>query len=336
MSTARPVVSVHTLAASTSGSVALPAVFTTPLRPDLVREVHTGIAKNKRQAYGVSRWAGHQTSAESWGTGRAVARIPRVSGGGTSRAGQAAFGNMCRGGHMFAPTRVWRRWNRHVNQTQKRHAMATALAASALPALVEARGHRISKVSELPLVVSNEVQTIKKTRQAVDLLKKLGLEADLEKCADSKTIRAGRGKSRGRKYVMRRGPLVVYAEDEGLVKAFRNIPGVELSHVDSLNLLQVAPGGNFGRFILWTESAFSRLQQLFGSYTEGAELKKGYRLLRPQMANADLAKIINSDEIQSALRPAKLANKRIPLKRNPLKNKKAMAKLNPVKKSIRK
>ena len=46
------------------------------------------IAKNKRQAYAVSEKAGHQTSAESWGTGRAVARIPRVGGGGTHRSGQ--------------------------------------------------------------------------------------------------------------------------------------------------------------------------------------------------------------------------------------------------------
>ena len=48
------------------------------------------IAKNKRQAYAVSEKAGHQTSAESWGTGRAVARIPRVGGGGTHRSGQVS------------------------------------------------------------------------------------------------------------------------------------------------------------------------------------------------------------------------------------------------------
>ena len=49
------------------------------------------LAKNKRQAYAVSEKAGHQTSAESWGTGRAVARIPRVGGGGTHRSGQVRF-----------------------------------------------------------------------------------------------------------------------------------------------------------------------------------------------------------------------------------------------------
>jgi large subunit ribosomal protein L4e len=70
------------------GTVPLPDVFKAPIRPDLVNFVHTNVNKNRRQAYAVSTKAGHQTSAESWGTGRAVARIPRVSGGGTSRSGQ--------------------------------------------------------------------------------------------------------------------------------------------------------------------------------------------------------------------------------------------------------
>jgi ribosomal protein L4 len=51
--------------------------------------------------------------------GRAVARIPRVSGGGTHRAGQAAFGNQCRSGRMFAPTKVWRKWHQKINVKQK-------------------------------------------------------------------------------------------------------------------------------------------------------------------------------------------------------------------------
>ena len=332
MATVRPTVSIYQFEDATkraAQNLKMPAVFSAPLRPDLVCEVHTNMAKNKRQAYGVSRWAGHQTSAESWGTGRAVSRIPRVAGGGTHRAGQAAFGNMCRGGHMFNPNRTWRRWHRSSNLTQKRHAMASALAASALPSLVLARGHRIADVPELPLVVSEGAQTLLKTKAALKLLSQLGCDAELTKVADSKTVRAGAGKSRGRRYVQRRGPLVVFAEDNGLVKAFRNIPGVELCHVDRLNLLQVAPGGTFGRFIIWTAPAFKRLRELFGTYKAAATLKKGYRLLRASMTNADLAKIINSDEVQSALRPAKLAAKRVPVKRNPLRNKLTLDRLVP-------
>merc|ERR1719253_92924 len=108
--------------------------------------------------------AGHGHSAHSWGTGRAVSRIPRVSGGGTSRAGQAAFGNMCRKGRMFAPTKTWRKWNRKINVNQKRYAVASALAATALPSLVMARGHRIDSVAEIPCVVDNSVESIQKTK----------------------------------------------------------------------------------------------------------------------------------------------------------------------------
>ena len=88
--------------------------------------------------------SGHQTSAESWGTGRAVARIPRVRGGGTHRSGQGAFGNMCRGGHMFAPTKTYRRWHRKVSVAQKRYAIVSAIAATGVPALVMAKGNLYS------------------------------------------------------------------------------------------------------------------------------------------------------------------------------------------------
>ena len=96
----------------TATSVPLPTVFVSPIRPDIVQRVHTALNKNKRQAYAVNKMAGFQTSAESWGTGRAVARIPRVRGGGTHRSGQGAYGNMCRSGRMFAPTMTWRKWHR--------------------------------------------------------------------------------------------------------------------------------------------------------------------------------------------------------------------------------
>ena len=92
---ARPLITVYSeQGEDTSSTVPLPAVFKAPIRPDVVNFVHTNMAKNKRQPYAVSRKAGHQTSAESWGTGRAVARIPRVRGGGTHRSGQGAYGNV--------------------------------------------------------------------------------------------------------------------------------------------------------------------------------------------------------------------------------------------------
>jgi len=278
----------------------------------------------------VTAKAGYDTAAESWGTGRAVARIPRAPGGGTHRAGQATFGNMCRGGGMFAPTKTWRRWHRRVNVKEKRHAIASALAASTLPPLVMARGHRIGAVPELPLVVSNDVESVcKKTKDAVAMLKRLGCGEELQRVIDSKKVRKGKGKMRNRRYTMARGPLVIYSEDNGIVKAMRNIPGVDTAHVERLNLLSLAPGGNFGRFVIYTAGAFKKLSEIYGTLKSGAPMKKGYTLLRSSMENADVARIINSDEVQSVLRPKLEAPKSHAMKKNPLKNKALMEKLNP-------
>ncbi|GAM83985.1 hypothetical protein ANO11243_019750 [Dothideomycetidae sp. 11243] len=316
----------------------LPNVFKAPIRTDIVQQVHTGMAKNKRQPYAVSEKAGHQTSAESWGTGRAVARIPRVSGGGTHRAGQAAFGNQCRSGRMFAPTKVWRKWHQKLNLGQKRFATASALAASSSAALLLARGHRISNVPEVPLVVSSTAfsgAAIAKTSSAVALLKAVGAGADVEKVKASRKLRAGKGKLRNRRHKQRRGPLVVYnPEEDGkdIVRAFRNIPGVETSSVYALNLLQLAPGGHVGRFIVWSSSAFAALDKVYGSTTEAAALKKDFLLPSNLVAQPDIAKLINSSEIQSALRPVKGGNvtKRSNVqKKNPLRNKQVMLRLNP-------
>ncbi|CAK0868639.1 unnamed protein product [Prorocentrum cordatum] len=297
-------------------------VLTSPLRPDLVRYIHTAVSKNRRQAYAVTPRAGYETAAESWGTGRAVARIPRAPGGGTHRAGQAAFGNQARGGGMFCPTKIWRRWHRRVNVTQKRHAVATCLAASTLPPLVMARGHRIGEVSELPLVVSSGAESIQKTKQAVELLKSVGCAEELQRVIDSKKVRAGKGKMRNRRYTMRKGPVVIYDEDNGIVRAFRNVPGVDTMCVTRMNLLKLAPGGNFGRFVIWTEGAFKKLDEVFAT-------KKHYILPRAQMENADVARIINSTEVQSILKPKLEPPKRFTVKKNPLKNSTIMAKLNP-------
>lgn len=263
------------------------------------------------------------------GTGRAVARIPRVGGGGTHRAGQGAFGNMCRGGRMFAPTKVWRKWHKKINQTQRRYATASALAGSALPALVMARGHRVEGIPEVPLVVANGIESITKTKAAVELLKAIGAYADAEKARDSKTLRAGQGKLRNRRWTSRRGPLIVYANDQGVAKSFRNLPGVEVCNVERLNLLQLAPGGHVGRFIIWSQAAFEKLDSLWGTFSKGSQAKSGYSLPKPIMANADIARIINSDEVQSAVRPAKEALHRTNVRKNPLRNVNIMLRLNP-------
>jgi len=160
-------------------------------------------------------------------------------------------------------------------------------------------------------------------------LKTVGALADVDKCKASKKIRAGKGKMRNRRYTLRRGPLVIYDQKSPMVKAFRNLPGVDLCSVDRLNLLKLAPGGHVGRFVIWTESAFKKLDALYGTYRKSATLKVDYHLPRAVMTNASLARIINSDEIQSKVRPAHRQTRNFIKKKNPLVNRGAMIKLNP-------
>ncbi|MCJ1314034.1 hypothetical protein MMC25_007714 [Agyrium rufum] len=342
--TSRPTVTIASAEGKPSGEThPLPAVFRSPIRPDIVQSVHTGMAKNKRQPYAVSEKAGHQTSAESWGTGRAVARIPRVSGSGTHRAGQAAFGNQCRSGRMFAPTKVWRKWHKKINLGQKRFATASALAASSVPSLLLARGHRINTVLEVPLVISSKAFSEKpliKTKVALELLRAVGAGPDIGKVRASKKLRAGKGKLRGRRHRQRRGPLVIYdpeVDGKDLVKAFRNIPGVESCSVYALNLLQLAPGGHLGRFIVWTSGAFAALDTIYGDNTKPSALKKDYLLPSNIVSNADVTRLINSSEVQAVVRAPKgqSTTKRAGVqKKNPLKNRQVLLRLNPYAKAF--
>lgn len=159
---------------------------------------------------------------------------------------QGAFGNMCRGGSLFSPTKTWRRWHRRCNISQKRYAACSALAAAGVPALVMARGHKIDEVPEIPLVVSDSIEKISKTSKALELLKSVGCFADIEHVKASKKLRKGKGKMRNRRYVMRRGPLVIYASDSGITKSFRNIPGKNI------------PLKNTSRFTEWTNESVNQ------------------------------------------------------------------------------
>jgi large subunit ribosomal protein L4e len=308
----------------------MPGVFDAPIRNDLVHFVHSNLAKNRRQGHAVFFKAGQEHSAESWGTGRAVARIPRISGSGTSRSGQATFGNMCRKARMFAPLKIWRKWHRKVNITQRRHAVAAALAASAVTPLVMAKGHSVANVPELPLVIGG-LNGCDSTKGLLSALTHHGCGDDLLAVRRSKNTRAGVGKYRHSRYVMKKGPLVVYGnETEGVKQAARNLPGVDSCHVARLNVLQLAPGGHLGRFVVFTQDAFKSLNSIFGSHTKNSQEKSGYSLNRNMMNCADLARIINSDQVQQKLRETRTSVRvHDKTKKNPLKNSALRNRLDP-------
>jgi len=200
--------------------------------------------------------------------------------------------------------------------------MAGAIAATSVTALVMARGHKIDRISEIPLVVSDDIQSYQKTKQAVEFLKRIKANDDTTKVKDTRKVRSGKGKMRNRKYKERKGPLIIYAKNNGILKSFRNIKGIELMSINRLNLLGLAPGGQVGRFVIWTEGAFKQLKDIFGSYTNPGDSiinKRGgskYQLPRPLMINTDFDKIVQSDEIQNVIRPRKWNKRNIKKKKS--------------------
>ncbi|ABW98199.1 rpl1 (nucleomorph) [Hemiselmis andersenii] len=281
-------------------SVNLPEIFLSPIRIDIFKFVFLNMSKNKRQSYSVNQSSGMNTSAISWGTGRAVARIPRVKGSGTNRSGQGAVGNFCRGGRMFSPTTIWRKWHHKIIKNQRRQAVLTSVACSGLVSLVMARGHKISETPEIPLVIESCVESIICTKFGQTALKNLGAYSDIRDKLKKKTLKAGKGKLRNRRRKKYLGPLIIFEKN---ARAFRNIPGIETCCIDYLNIQKLAPGGHVGRFCIWTYKSFSKLDQIYYQGNLNSFSKNEKKKENNLMTNSNLKVVINSNRIQNDINP---------------------------------
>jgi len=242
------------------GEVELPEVFETPLRPDVIKRAVVALQSHRFQPQGRDPMAGKRTTApdHNWQTGHGIARIPRIR---DSRRG--AFIPSTVGGHAAFPPTPEKKIRKRINKKERRLAIFSGIAATADKEVVSRRGHIVETVKALPLVVEDEVQSLQRTREVKELLMNLGVWPDVLR-ASKKKIRAGKGKMRGRRVKRRKGPLIVVAEDLGISKASGNLPGVDVVEVKNLNAELLAPGTHPGRLTIWTRSALSMLDELFG------------------------------------------------------------------------
>lgn len=238
--------------------VELPQVFQTPYRPDMIKRAVIAQQSHGFQPQGRDPMAGKRTTAESWGTGRHLARIPRLKG-----SSRAAFGVGIVKGHRAFPPLSWKRIRKEINRKERRLAIRSGIAATAVREIVAGRGHAIDSVAQLPIVVEDGIQSLKRAREARDLLVSLGVWLDVERVERRKT-RPGRGKTRGRGKRVGKGPLVVVSEDLGITNACANLPGIDVIGVRDLNAELLAPGAHPGRLVIWTKSAFTSLDQMWG------------------------------------------------------------------------
>ncbi|MCW4010806.1 MAG: 50S ribosomal protein L4 [Candidatus Bathyarchaeota archaeon] len=252
---------VFSLEGKPTGQVALPPVFDTPLRPDVIKRAVLSIQSHRLQRQGRDPMAGKRTSAESRGTGMALARVPRQKGGG----GKAAFAPGTVGGRQAHPPTAETKIVKAISKKERRLALLSAIAATGSEETVASRGHEVEGVLAIPLVVEDTLAGLTKTKEVEETLTNLGLLTDVYRVRESRNIRAGKGKHRGRKMKQAVGPLIVVAENKGsLAKAANNLPGVDVVAVKNLNAELLAPGTHPGRLTLWTNGAIEQLGKLYG------------------------------------------------------------------------
>jgi large subunit ribosomal protein L4e len=248
------------LEGKSTGKIELPDIFETPLRPDVIKRAVLAIQSNSFQPQGRDPMAGKRTSAESRGTGSGTARIPRRKGA----SGRGAFAPGTVGGRQGHPPLSEKIIVKRISKKEKKLALFSAIAATGSKKAVAARGHNVEDVVELPLVVSDDLEAMSKTKEVEEFLIRLGILSDIFRVRESRKVRAGRGKSRGRKMKHAVGPLIVVAENRGIAEAAHNIPGVEVATVSTLNPEMLAPGTHPGRLTVWTSSAIAKLDKLYG------------------------------------------------------------------------
>lgn len=249
-------------------SITLPRQFSEPFRKDLIQRAVESVRSIKRQAYGAKPGAGQRASAKlsrrrrdyKGAYGLAIARSPRktLSRRGTRMYWVGAVAPNTVGGRRAHPPKVSKVWEKEINKKERKKAIRSALAAVLDRALVIQRGH--NPPEDYPLAIESALEGINKTKGVMSVLKRFGFEKELER-ARIKKIRAGRGKSRGRKYKKRKSLLLVVSSECTLTRAGRNISGVNIIPVKHLNAEMLAPGGVAGRITLFTDKAIEVIEK---------------------------------------------------------------------------
>lgn len=231
-------------------TVDLPDVFETTVRTDLIKRAVLAAQANRKQDYGTDPHAGMRTSAESPGSGRGMAHIPRTNG-------RAARVPSTVGGRTAHPPKAEKDRSLSINKKERKLAVRSAIAATTDAERVAERGHRFDEDTELPLVVSDDFEDLVKTQEVVSFLEAVGVDADIARAEDNKTVRAGRGTTRGRKYKTPKSILFVTSEEPS--RAARNLAGADVATAREVNAEDLAPGTQAGRLTVWTESALEEV-----------------------------------------------------------------------------
>jgi len=258
-------VNILDLKGKTKTQVELPKIFSQKIRSDLIKRSFLSFQSLIRQPYGSDPMAGKRTSAH-YHSRRHIkytmmmisrARLPRLHGSGqlsfrVRRVPQSVKGRRAH------PPKTMKDWVQKINKKENLLAFKSAFAATASLDYVRGRGHLVNDL-KLPLIIEDNIHSLEKTKDVRELLLNLGLEKELERTKEKK-VRKGRGKTRGRKYKRKVGPLIVVSENKGILKSGKNISGVDVRLIDELTIKDLAPGSIPGRLTIYSQSALKSLE----------------------------------------------------------------------------
>ena len=263
---------IHNADNQKTGDVTLPGLFDEPFRPDLISRAVLSIEANGRQPYGAYPEAGRNSSSKlsrrrrDWKAsyGHGISRVPRkiMSRNGTRMNWVGALAPGTVKGRRAHPPKMSKIWALDVSTHERKKATKSALAATLNVSIVKARGHHVP--ASFPFIIEDAFESLTTTKSVVLALEKLGFAEELQRTASS--TRAGRGKMRGRAKIVPRSVLFVINSPSSIVKAARNIPGIEVVLARNVNAKHLAPGCHPGRLTLYTKSAIAALETRFAEH----------------------------------------------------------------------
>lgn len=245
--------SIYDLNGEVKGEIELPEVFESELRLDLLQKAFRVISLSNRRSYGASPNAGLRRVGHTSGPGMGISRMPRVSG-----SSRAVLLGSTKGGRSPHSPRSNKVMALSINKKEKISAWKTAISLCAKSDVVKARGHKFGKELSFPIVVDDEINKIEKTREAKNFLESMGLWEDIERAKEKTKIRSGRGTMRNRTYRTPKSILIVTDSPDSM-KAFKSLPGVDVSHSKNISISKLAPGGVGGRLTIFTESSVRKI-----------------------------------------------------------------------------
>jgi large subunit ribosomal protein L4e len=255
--------SLYDMKGKKKGDIELPRIFSQKIREDIVAKFFevsklgqpyasdpkggkkhsaSGIISHKRHD-----WKGHY--------GRGISRVPRKvhwRRGSTQWYWIGAEISSARGGRRAHPPKGIGK-EKKINKKEVNIAMRSGFASTGNAGLIVGRYARLNKLEvKTPVVVESKFNEKTKMKEYREMLKEIfGKVFERGIVMKQKSVRAGKGKLRGRKYKSNAGLLFIKTDEENI-----KVNGITVKNVGEVSIGDLYP---LGRLTLYTEKAFEEL-----------------------------------------------------------------------------